>query len=190
MKLNDLIQRVRSHPGVPAAMSALGDDDFAFAVAQLVFPAMNQLSESVGQVIDQRNYVMSDPTTVTATLDADGTTNLTTLIAEKGILLERLRFGEIKHPSSVYPLKPLGGSGEGSLPSNYSSFGFLSYWVVGRTLSTRSSDNNQTPLTGDLSFAVPCVGGLDTLSPQLEDNLVDLVVTRLRGATAPQAGAK
>lgn len=190
MKLNDLIQRVRAHPGIAdSAVGKTSDDNFAFVVAQLVPSVLNQLSESTGQIIDKRNYVMSDPLSAIAPLDDEGKADLTDLIAEEGILLERLRFGEIKHPDSPYPMVPLANSAEGLLPGNWDRL-FLHYWVVGSVLQTKSKNNNQTPLTGDISFAVPCVGGLDTLNPQLVDELVSLLVIRLRGATAPQAVAK
>ena len=188
MKLNNLIHRVKSHPGIAdSEVGKLADDAFAFAVSQVIFPCLNELGEGTGLIIDKRNYVMSDPLTVTTTLDADGKAEIGTLIAEKGILLERLRFGEIKHASSEFPLKPLSHSGEGNLPGNYDSFGFLKYWMVGTVLHTRSADSNATPLAGDLSFTVPRVSGLDDLSTQLEDDLTNCVIARLR--TAPQQQA-
>lgn len=189
MKLNDLIHRVRAHPGLPSNISALGDDDFAFAVAQMVAPAIQQLSGNAGMVVGERHYTFSDPAAATATLDSAGVANLTTLIANQGLLLERLNFGEITHPDSAFPLVLQSHSGEGVLPGNYDTL-FLHCWLVGPKLHTRSADNNVTPLTGSLAFASPRVSGLDGLNSQLDDELLTLVVLRLRGApTSPKAVA-
>lgn len=194
MKLNDLIQRVRAHPGI--ADSALGktaDDNFGFIVAQISFDVLQDLGESVGRSFGpKRNYTFTDPTTTTATLDGNGAANLSTLVAENGLLLENLQFGEIRHLSSAYPLERVGTVAELNFPSNYDSIIFR-YALIGMKLKTRGASSS--PLAGDLSFACPHVNGLDDLSVQLEDDAVAAIVGRLRGmppaGSAPaQEGAK
>jgi hypothetical protein len=179
----NILQRVKAHPGIAdSEVGKLADDDFAFVVAQLIPPVIQQLSGSAGMDPGQRHYTFSDPLTVTAALDGAGIADLTALIAD-GLLLERLKFGEITHPSSDFPLVLQAHTGQGILPSNYDSFGFLHCWLVGPKLHTRSADANQTPLPGSLAFACPRVAGLDDLSSQLDDDLISNLVMRLRGGT-------
>lgn len=183
MKLNDLIQRVRSHPGLPSGMSAMGDDDFAFAVGQLVFPVLNDLCEHVAADRNKRHYIFTDPLSVVATLDGSGNADLSTLITGNGILLESLKYGNIFPPVAsgiTQPFRMLDNAGQGQLSGAYDAL-ILKCWLEGTVLHTKSQDNNATPLVGDISFEVPHVPGLDALNVQLEDELVDRVVLRLRG---------
>lgn len=184
MKLNDLAQRVRSHPGIAGgAFAGLAPEDFDYAVAQVVISVLQDIGETVGRSLGtKRHYTFTDPATVTIALGVDGSADLTALIASSGLLLENLKYGEIRHPDSAFPLVPCGSSAEGSLPGNFDLI-FLHYWLVGRSICTRSADANTTPLTGSLSFACPRVNGLDDISPQLEDDVVDAVVLRLKGST-------
>lgn len=176
----NIVQRVKAHPGIAGSeISKQADHDFAFTVAQLIPSVIQQLSGSVGMVVGQRHYTFTDPATATATLDGSGIADLTTLVAN-GLLLERLAFGEITHPDSAFPLHLQGGSSEGVLPGNYDNI-FVHCWLVGPKLHTRSTDSNNTPLAGSLAFASPQVAGLDTLNSQLDDDLVDNLVRRLRG---------
>jgi hypothetical protein len=156
----------------------------------LVETTVHELVASVGAQVDKRHYVFTDPEAITVVLDANGVGDLGPLIISDGILLERLRFGEITHPDSSFPLKPISSTGQGALASNYSGFGFLRYWLVGTKIHTLSTDNNQTPLTGSLALAVPFANGLANLSIQLEDDLIDILVAKVKGQTMGQAVAR
>jgi hypothetical protein len=183
VKLNDLIQRVRAHPELAGhEPTKMPEDNFGHMVAQLVPSVLQDLSESVGMDIGfKRGYTFSDPATTTATLGLDGTVDLVTLTAQNGLLIENLKFGEIRHPDYAFPLIPEGSSFEGALPGNFDKT-FGHYWMVGTVIHTRSQDSNATPLTGDLSFACPRVAGLDSLNVQLEDDLTEAIVMRLKGS--------
>ena len=156
----------------------------------LVSVAIQGLVERAGMHIDKRNYVFTDPEAVTVALDANGVGDLEPLIISDGILLEGLRYGEITHPDSPFPLKPIANSAQGALASNYSSFGFLRYWLVGTKIHTTSTDGNVTPLTGSLALAVPFANGLNNLNIQMQDELIDQLVAQERGAPRQTAVAQ
>mgnify|MGYP001563291250 CR=1 FL=1 len=183
--INDICQRVKAHPAIAGTnVTSLPDDDFAFAVGQLIFPCLDELSLRVGGDPFTKHYAFTDPASVAAVLDAEGATSLATLITTNGLMLESLHNGEIRHPSSDYPLVRLAHAGVGA--GNWDSFGYLHYWLVGTKLFTRSSDDNVTPLTGSLTFACPRSDGLDTLNVGLEGMLVDM----LRGSPLKEAEPK
>lgn len=183
---NNILQRVRSHSGIPAAMSGWGADEFAFAVGQLIFPCLDELSSRLGADTFKKHYGMTDPTAVTATLNGSGVADLVPLVLANGLLIEQLQSGEIKHSSSPYPMQRQAHAGAGR--GNYDKI-YLHYWLEGTKLHTRSIDNN-TVLTGDISFACPRRQALDTLSSNLDNTLVDMLVARLRGAPLKEDAPK
>lgn len=185
--LNDILQRVRAHPGVPAPIRDMGDNELAFTISQVLFPCLDELSSRLGADVFKKHYGFTDPAVVTATLDGNGVVDLAPVIIAHGLLIESLQNGEIRHPSSSQPLVRQAHAGAG--PGNYDKI-YLHYWLVGMKLHTRSADNNQTPLTGDLSFACPRQQALDTLNPNQDGTLVDMLVARLRGAPLKEDAPK
>lgn len=171
LTLDNIVEIVRNRLDLPA--------NEVPRIKTLVDIAVQELIERTGMLLDERHYTFTDPDTTTVALDADGVADLGPLIISDGILLERLRFGEITHPDSPFPLKPISGTAEGRLGSNYTSLGLLRYWLVGVKLHTDSSD--ETPLTGSLSLAVPAAGGFSNLSVQLQNELIGVLVQQLQG---------
>lgn len=187
MNLNDVIQRVKVHPGILGTdVTRLSEDNFAFAVGQQIPSAINDLLTKIAPDVGSRRYITTDPAAVTVTLDAGGKADLQPLVVSDGVLLEYLHMGEITHLDWDFPLVELSGSGEGALEGNFDSL-FAHYWMVGTVLHTRGDGE---PLAGDLGFAVLAVPGLDSISIQLTDDLVDMVVRRMRGVPVPVDPAK
>ena len=181
--INEIVQRVKAHPGIVGAdVVNLADNDFAFAVAQVIHSALRELVEQDAANSTTRPYHITDPAVVKVTLDAAGQGNLEPLTIDHGVMLELLHFGEITHEDWDSPLTFVRHSAAGRMPSNYADF-HARYWLVGKTIHARA---NNEPLPGDLFFAVPCVQGLNTLSPHRTTKLVDLVVARLRGVPVPK----
>lgn len=149
----------------------------------MVPQAHGLLIEKLGKT-HKRRYTFSDPAETFVTLESDGTADLRSLSDDDGVLLNMLEYGEVRHPSSRFPLTPISGSGQGELPSNQASLNLLDYWMVGTVIHTRSSDNNETPLTGTLRFATPHVGALADLPNDLKEDLVDEVILLARGQIA------
>lgn len=179
MNLNDVIQRVKVHPGILGTdVTRLSEDNFAFAVGQQISSAINDL---ISPDAGTRRYITTNPADVTVTLDAGGMADLQPLVISDGLLLEYLHMGEITHPDWDFPLVELSGSGEGALEGNLDSM-FAHYWMVGTVLHTRGDG---APLADDLGFAVLAVPGLNSINIQLIDDLVDMVVRRMRGVPVP-----
>jgi hypothetical protein len=103
---------------------------------------------------DLRHWVLTDKATTTAALDGSGVAGLSTLVTTPRIQLHLLRYGNIYHADSTFPLRPLEEAAHGQLAGALDTM-FLRYWLEGTNLCTRSADGNTTPLSGPLSFAVP-----------------------------------
>jgi hypothetical protein len=182
--INDIAQRVWAASGG----EGLPPDDFAYRVGQLVFPALEALARETARSPSMRRHALTDPSGATAALDADGVADLSGLIDDEGVLLDCLKYGEITHESSPYPLRLIEHSGQGRFAGSLDRL-FLKAWLVGANLHTRSADGNETPLAGSLSFAVPRVPGLDELAEKVEGMLVDRLAARM-GAGGKSGGAK
>lgn len=180
--INQIVQRVKAHPGVAgSSVTSVSDDNFAYAVAQQIPSALDELTNQCLADSEMRQYTFTNPATVTVNLDVNGKVDLQATILAHGILIEHLAIGELNHAEYDDPLTRLGHSGQGATPGNF-DFMHGHYWLTGFILNTRGTDG---PLTGPLGLAVPAALKLNTLNIQLADPLVDLIVRRLRGAPVP-----
>lgn len=140
-----------------------------------------------------RHHVLTDRASVTVALDGSGVANLSALVASPRIQLDLLKYGEIYHSSSPYPLRLLETAGQGQFAGSNDAL-FLKCWLVGSKLYTRSADNNTTPLSGSLSLAVPYWMTLAQLPEALVEmegvGLVDSVIDLLRLAPEEEGGDK
>lgn len=155
--------RVRRRLGLPES-ATLG-------LQPLVDVVLRRLCYDLAKDPNSRNWVLTSPATTTATLDANGVADLTTLIASPRIILECLRYGEITDPSNDLPMRFLAHTGQGLLAGAYDSLQ-LKCWLDGSSLYTKSSDNNATPLSGPLSFSVPYWLTIAQLNDSLTERLV------------------
>jgi hypothetical protein len=141
----------------------------------LVDPALRQLAYDVARDPSLRDWLLTDPATTTATLDADGVADLEPLIEDPRILLECLQYGDIYPPvASGYPTQPfrlVDNVGLLQLSGGYDSL-ILKAAVSGHTLKTKSPDGNATPLVGDISFNVNYWPTLAQLPEMLVEKLV------------------
>lgn len=159
----------------------------------LVDPALRALSYDVARDPALRNWLMTDPDTTTAVLDADGVADLTTLVGNPRILLECLSYGEIRPPVNVnystQPFRMIDNQGAGEIQGAYDSLVYKA-WLDGVKLHTKSSDNNVIPLVGTISFSVPYWATLTQLPNTLVQKLVwgpywsDTPITEAKNATA------
>lgn len=178
--INAIAQRVKVHPGIAGAdVTNLSDDNFVFAVAQQINSALNELTKRCVAESQMRQYVLTDPAVVTVNLDVAGKVDLQAAILAHGILIEYLHLGEIRHPDYTDPLTPVRAN-EGSMASNYDLI-HGRYWLEGTILRTRGVNT----LVGPTGLHVPRALTLSNLHDNLTDDLVDLIVLRLRGAPAP-----
>jgi hypothetical protein len=141
----------------------------------LVDSALRQLAYDVAKDPGMRSWLLSDPTTAIATLDANGIADLTPLIENSPrILLECLCYGDV-HPdpswASQQPLRQVPEMGQGLLAGAYDGL-IYHYWLEGYFLNTRSPDNNATPLVGTISFRTPRWPTLAELPEALVQKLV------------------
>lgn len=168
LTVSDLCEMVRRRFG-------LSEDD-ALRFQPLVDPALRRLSYDVARNPNERNWLMSDPATTTALLDADGVANLTTLITSPRILLECLKYGEIYPPADPdYPTQPfrlVDNPARLQLAGAYDGL-VLKACVDGLSLRTKSPDNNLNPLVGTISFRVNYWATLLQLPEPLIQKLVD-----------------
>ena len=141
----------------------------------LVDSALRQLAYDVAKDPSTRQWLMTDPSTTTATLDGDGIADLSTLITTPRILLECLQYGDIFPPvNPAYPTQPfrlVDQTGMIQLAGNYDAL-VLKATVDGHTLKTKSPDNNATPLVGTISFQVPYWPTIAQLPEPLVEDLV------------------
>lgn len=142
----------------------------------LVGPALRSLAYDVAKDPNLRDWLLTDPATITVTLDGDGVADLSTLITTNKILLECLHLGEILPPVnpnySTQPFRLISNAGAGQLAGNYDSLVYKA-WVEGTSLHTKSPDNNVTPLVGTISFSVPYEPTMAELPESLVQKLVD-----------------
>lgn len=141
----------------------------------LVDSALRQLAYDVARDQSLRHYLMSNPATTQAILDADGVADLTPLVTTSPrILLECLQYGDV-HPDpswdSQQPLREVSDMGPGLLAGAYDAL-IYHYWLEGMNLNTRSPDNNETPLVGTISFRTPYWPTLAQLPNSLVQKLV------------------
>lgn len=141
----------------------------------LVGPALRSLAYDVAKDPNLRDWLLTDPLTTTVTLDAGGVADLSTLITTNKILLECLMYGDIMPPVdpnySTQPFRLLSNPGQGQLASHYDPLVYKA-WLEGFKLHTKSSDNNATPLVGDIRFSV----SYEPTLPQLAESLVHHLV--------------
>lgn len=161
-----IAQRVKAGLGLNVP-----DDAFSFQVSQNIFPALEELTRSVART-HLRDHLLTNPLTTTVALSG-GSADLTEII-EDGVLLDCLRFGTITHPSNSFPLQWRTTQGQAALGSVFGPL-FLGCWLQGNILHTISEE----VLTGNLSFSVPRVPGLDELPEKLEGKLVDILLKRM-----------
>lgn len=159
----------------------------------LVDSALRQLAYDVAKDPSLRQWLMTDPSTTTATLDADGVADLTALIADPRILLECIGFGDVFPPVdpnySTQPFRLVDNIGQLQLAGCYDAL-VLKATVDGFKFKTKSGDANATPLVGDISFAVPFWPRLSDLPESLVEQLVwgpywqDTPLTEAKNASA------
>lgn len=139
----------------------------------LVDPALRRLAYDVAKDPSLRDWMLTDPTATTATLDANGVADLSALITTPRILLECLKYGNIyPDPSdSTLPFRMV-ESEHLLLSSAYDAL-VLKCAVSGTTLRTKSSDGNVTPLVNPISLRVPYWATLPQLAEPLVQKLVD-----------------
>lgn len=99
-----------------------------------------------------RHLVWTDPASVTVTLDDSGVADLSTLVTDERILLDLLKYGEIRHADYDHPFRLLENSGQGGFAGSLDAL-FPKCWLVGSKLHTRTG--GETALSGDLTLAVP-----------------------------------
>lgn len=164
-------EQVRAALGLPGDAAPDLDDMVALHVDDAIRATVRKCAASSSL----RHHVLTDPAETTATLDSDGVADLSTLIeSAPRILLEDLKHGDITHPDSTFPLRPLEHSAQGALSGALDAM-FPRYWIRGTKLHTRATD----VLSGDLSFAVPHWMTLedfpDALVLKLVTSLVELL---------------
>lgn len=141
----------------------------------LVDSALRQLAVDTAKDANSRDWLMTDPASAVATLDAAGVADLTALIASPRILLDCLSYGDIYPPVdpnySTQPFRLVDNSGALQLAGGYDSLIYKAH-VDGFTLQTKSQDNNATPLVGDISFRVPYWPTMAQLPEPLVEKLV------------------
>lgn len=145
------------------------------AFMPLVDPALRRLAYDVAKDPSLRDWMLTDPTSAIATLDANGVADLSPLIVSPRILLECLSYGDIYPPvDPSYPTLPfrMVESGHLQLAGAYDAL-VLKCSLNGTSLHTKSPDNNATPLVGDISFQVPFWATLPQLAEPLVQKLVD-----------------
>jgi hypothetical protein len=141
-------ERVRAALGLPG--DALPDlDDMIGLHAD---DCIQRTVEMCAADASLRHLVWTDPADVTVTLDGDGAADLSGLVDDPRILLNLLKYGEIRHASYSYPFRLLENSGQGAFAGSLDSL-FPKCWLVGSKLYTRI--NGESPLSGDLTLAVP-----------------------------------
>jgi|ERR1051325_3322375 hypothetical protein len=154
------------------------EPDAVLRIEPVIGNALNALAIRVAGNYKLRQWLLTDPSAVTVTLDSDGNADLSTIITSNNILIEYIRYGNVYHADSSYPLQWLETLDQLRTPGPYDAM-FLHCSLVGTTLYTRSFDDNVTPLTGDLGFAIPYVPTLSQLPESLTDDLVSTVVSMM-----------
>jgi hypothetical protein len=140
----------------------------------LVDVALRALAYEVGSNPNLNNWLQTDRATTTVTLDAAGVADLTALIASPRIILECLPYGDIFPPAAylnTQPFRLVENLGQLNLASAYDGVIFKAC-VTGFELFTKSADNNQTPLEGEISFSTTYWPTLAQLPDALVERLV------------------
>lgn len=173
--LNDIAQRVKAL----VSPNGAGDEDFAYAVGQILFPELEALARDLARRPSMRHHVLTDPADVTVVLDGDGVADLSTLEEDEGVLLDCLKYGRVTLDGLSFPLKLVETPTQGALAGALDTM-FARCWLVGPNLYTKGTDGN--PLSGTLALAVPRVPGLDQVAGKVEGLLVDRLAARMGGA--------
>lgn len=164
---SDICESVRRRFGLPE-----GD---ALRFQPLVNPALRRLAYDVAKDSSLRDWLITDPSMTTTTLDGNGVADLTALIANPRILLECLKYGDILPPvgyPSTQPFRMIATTGQGQLSGAYDALVYKCF-LNGVLLGTKSPDNNVTPLAGVISFQVPYWPTLVQLPEPLIERLVN-----------------
>src|ERR1043165_4681359 len=81
------------------------EPDAVLRIEPVLGNALNTLAIKVAGDYKLRDWLRTDPSSTTATLDAEGECDLSPIIAANNILIEYLRYGNIYHPDLAYPLQ-------------------------------------------------------------------------------------
>lgn len=132
-----------------------GPDGDELRYVPLVDPAIRHLAMDVAADPGMRHWLLTNPTTTTVVLDANGVANLSPLVTTPRILLEYLKCGEILPPVGVgYPTQPfqmIDNSGQGQLKGIFDSLQ-PKCWLGGNLLYTKMV--NGAFMVGPISFEV------------------------------------
>lgn len=151
---------VRQRLGLPV--------DTRLRIQSLVRTALQRLGQQVAQDKWNRQYLITDPDTLTVALSG-GKADLTTIISVNQVLEEWLPYGFFWHDNK--PLQWKRGRDIGNLQAPFDNV-FKHCWLEGRTLYTKGTNNQG--LTGSLGCALVASPTLLNLNPNLEDTLLDL----------------
>lgn len=150
-----------------------GPDGDVLRYVPLVDSAIRHLAYDVAADPNLSHWLLTDPATTTAVLDANGVANLTALIANPRILLECLRYGEVMPPVNdsypQLPLRMLDHEGQGMLKGIFDRLQGK-YWLSGKFLHTKRISNAY--MAGSISFETGYWPTLDQLPEALIHNLV------------------
>lgn len=149
-----------------------GPDGDVLRYVALVDPAIRHLAYDVAVDPNLRPWLMTDPATTTAALDANGIADLSPLIANPRIILECLKYGEIMPPAgSGYPTQPfrmLNSEGQGQLKGMFDALQ-PKCWLSGYFLHTKRVN---AFMVGSISLEVPYWPTIAQLPESLVHKLV------------------
>lgn len=149
------------------------DESAALDLQPLVPSALNALSVEIASNPQKRQWLLTDPSTTTATLTSNAA-DISTLVSTNGVLKDFLRYGFIYYNSITgQALIWINQTGAGRLAGPFDSI-FNHCYLQGDTLYTRGP--SVTALSGTLHFAVPYTPSLSQLPEQLVDDLVTTIV--------------
>ena len=148
--------------------------EIANVVDQNLPATLQALAREVAESRQLRHHLLTDPSNTTVTLAA-GAADLTALIAS-GVLLDKLKAGEITHPDNPLPLEWFNSKAHAALDGGLDSL-FIGCWLEGTTLKTKVISD--VALAGNLSFRVPFIPTLAQLPDALTGKLVTMLVERM-----------
>jgi len=137
-------------------------------IQKLIPSGLQRLAEEVSQDTQKRRFLLTDRFTVTATPDATGAIDLTSLINSSGLMLDKIRYGAIYNGTDQRQLDYFSNSQFAEYSMAFANtYQTKFYRLTGRTLHAFRGD--QTPITTDLNFQVPYT---PTLSQMPENDLL------------------